>query len=615
MAPTIDGSRFDPENWKYVGEGGKHALFEFSSEESMLNWNSQLSGLGASDAHRPDKVEYNFNDTAHPNLNGWLLRLRKIDLLLSARVAMDAHQNIEIEKRHDNPKCQLYDNRYIQQVIAPALGHYVDIPYLVESLSLTGFAYPLYCRTIVSGMIPYARRHDWQLSKCEPAGTCSVDLQQGFTALLVRNYRLGPVKRESSLWKRVESTIRLPSPTFDGYNRAFHSPTSMDTSAYATHIVTVEIKPKAGYRTFSPLVHPARRCKYRMSRYSLHQQLYASGNLSKDWMNSSGDLLNPLAATQSFKRSQYNPWNLFSGERTWIYAALLSLWRVPQNNFRLWVGGKLVVGNDVSTSAISTFDQICSLCQINGCLCRRLNQFRIINILACIFDNEEVLRKVLDLQKLDYVDSDGAVQIYNQLQKVRKCHPDELDEQIDTVNHSHGRGASSFLSSWSFLKSSPILRPDTCEAHISDFFTIIDRFYCRYLTSPHMQSNIPEEAHEMARSDAMQHIQQMTDKECVFHLQNFLLSLAMCDVSIFVTMRFDISWEVQRKTCDDIGLINLIQSFHNSQTIRKQDVCHPGLVVGNDCRVMYEIKIIDIDQKPARKLRSRIQKEILLDNL
>merc|ERR1712157_463702 len=62
-----------------------------------------------------------------------------------------------------------------------------------------------------------------------------------------------------------------------------------DHRIHSTHSITVEIKPKSGYVSRSPLVNPSRKFKLLYSRYSLMQQLLQTRNVTKNWMDSDVD--------------------------------------------------------------------------------------------------------------------------------------------------------------------------------------------------------------------------------------------------------------------------------------------------------------------------------------
>jgi hypothetical protein len=123
----------------------------------------------------------------------------------------------------------------------------------------------------------------------------------------------------------------------------------------------------------------------------------------------------------------------------------------------------------------------------------------------------------------------------------------------------------------------------------------------------------------------------MDKEELQYLLQLWFLSLAMCDVSFFVILR-----ELPQCCCpaerQEESLFGDKTSYNNDTTSisscfridELQSEGKPGILsfvsqtdtngsTSTRRRLAYELKVIDCDQKPAKKLRSRDKKEDLFD--
>jgi hypothetical protein len=102
------------------------------------------------------------------------------------------------------------------------------------------------------------------------------------------------------------------------------------------------------------------------------------------------------------------------------------------------------------------------------------------------------------------------------------------------------------------------------------------------------------------RNRAQLLVSSMTVEECVYLLQTWLLSLCMNDISFFITL-------------SPLEAINVEGDFFLCSVLTTQTAHAAGeLTVSTGSRqwpIRYKIKVIDCDQKPSRKLRSRGEKE------
>jgi hypothetical protein len=156
-----------------------------------------------------------------------------------------------------------------------------------------------------------------------------------------------------------------------------------------------------------------------------------------------------------------------------------------------------------------------------------------------------------------------------------------------------------------------------------------------------------ERWHDEARQVALNYIEHsLTLESNIYLLQNWLLSLAMCDASFFITLRPVLlddavamcNTSVERFEEQKHGVMPEPQSNRNSNNHRSSGAgswvvqrtysgdATPGIIfryssmrraalqttewnASPDAAFLYAVKVIDCDQKPARKLRTRSGKE------
>jgi len=168
---------------------------------------------------------------------------------------------------------------------------------------------------------------------------------------------------------------------------------SVGTTRTQAKCVSIEIKPKAGYRAFSPLVDPQRSAKFIHSRYALLQKLYRNGKLTKDWM---GPWHNSLQS------SSYDPQDLFSGESQRVRHALESLMTCPQNNLKIWAGDSLILGSSehLSTSGWNIITEAIGINKISEVYAKSM----LVEMTSKVLTEESFLSRLLALQRLDILE-------------------------------------------------------------------------------------------------------------------------------------------------------------------------------------------------------------------
>ncbi|KAL2342540.1 hypothetical protein Fmac_003825 [Flemingia macrophylla] len=150
--------------------------------------------------------------------------------------------------------------------------------------------------------------------------------------------------------------------------------------------------------------------------------------------------------------SEYNPLDLFSGSMERIHKAIKDLFTTPQNNFRVFKNGSLIFGGlgggaeDTNCCIAKTFeDELKSVIQADdGHYTENL-----LTLVAEAVRQSGVLDRLLEVQKLDNVDIEGAIHAYydithqhcpicrelgeEELKRYSSLHSTSLDESVRIV--------------------------------------------------------------------------------------------------------------------------------------------------------------------------------------
>ncbi|KAH9319519.1 hypothetical protein KI387_021288 [Taxus chinensis] len=170
----------------------------------------------------------------------------------------------------------------------------------------------------------------------------------------------------------------------------------------ATQCISVEIKPKCGFLPCSKFISSENHLKRSVSRFAMHQHLKFSQQ--------------KVACI-----SKYSPLDLFSESRDRIHQAIGELFETPQNNLRIFLNGSLVFGGlggyaeegllngSITELAVKNLEGLLEnviSCQKGECM-------------ACFKDlitesllQSGILSKLLQVQKMDMYDIEGAVHAY-----------------------------------------------------------------------------------------------------------------------------------------------------------------------------------------------------------
>ncbi|XP_038898785.1 inositol-pentakisphosphate 2-kinase-like isoform X1 [Benincasa hispida] len=160
--------------------------------------------------------------------------------------------------------------------------------------------------------------------------------------------------------------------------------------------ISVEIKPKWGCLPTSRFISKRNAIKKSVTRFRMHQAL-------------------KLQKGEISELSDYDPLDLFSGSQDRIYKAIKDLFSTPQNNFRVFLNGSLVLGAsggyavDTNLAIEEAFeDALQSVIQRgNG-----LRTMTFLQLVAEAVYRSGCLNRLLEVQKLDSFDIEGAIHAY-----------------------------------------------------------------------------------------------------------------------------------------------------------------------------------------------------------
>ncbi|KAK9742682.1 hypothetical protein RND81_03G190600 [Saponaria officinalis] len=161
--------------------------------------------------------------------------------------------------------------------------------------------------------------------------------------------------------------------------------------------ISVEIKPKCGFLPSSSFIPDKNAFKKNVTRFEMHQIL-------------------KLKERKISQLSEYDPLDLFSGSKERIDKAIKALFATPQNNFRVFLNGVLIYGelgeggsNGTSFSKVEAFEDYIRpfMCSENGS-----SMASFVKLLRQAIVELGVLDRLLEIQKLDKCDIEGAIHAY-----------------------------------------------------------------------------------------------------------------------------------------------------------------------------------------------------------
>ena len=167
----------------------------------------------------------------------------------------------------------------------------------------------------------------------------------------------------------------------------------------------------------------------------------------------------------------------------------------------------------------------------------------------------------------------------------------------------------------SISESSPYTFPQHCKSlrNLLDEIEKFDKYMRDHLqnkeaaatVNDYHNSNLDESIVNTAHIKSIEHVNHLSKEGCIYLLQNWLLSLVLCDVSFFITFQIvsiDDDHQEVVTTCqsDDCGgiVLCLLPTKNDAPTLSSSS---------SSCSmaIQYEVKVVDCDPKPAKKIRSR----------
>jgi inositol-pentakisphosphate 2-kinase len=323
----------------------------------------------------------------------------------------------------------------------------------------------------------------------------------------------------------------------------------------------------------------------------------------------------------TFTPSDYSPLDLFSGNIVKIRKALTELGCNMQNNFRVFCNGKLLFGgeyyespsdgecrkilNDLFNHVGNDDDDDVQDPQMTDARSNLLDVT--IGIVTAVLGREyRMLSSMLEMQQLDVIDGDGAVIIYGRL--VHLCGSNlEAEKLLDEASMTPSREFATLgkrdpaAEIPNSIIASPYVFPE-CES-LNELLSEVHQ--CR-------QTCCREQQHvgalDASHIKCIECVNGLSKEACVYLLQNWLLSLALCDVSFFVT--FQLLCFHQRRSYSDNDDRQCLDATEECQTCDREGIVFHSLQDDSPAvPVQYEVKVVDCDPKPARKLRDRMTVE------
>nr|XP_004238270.2 inositol-pentakisphosphate 2-kinase isoform X1 [Solanum lycopersicum]XP_025886662.1 inositol-pentakisphosphate 2-kinase isoform X1 [Solanum lycopersicum] len=160
--------------------------------------------------------------------------------------------------------------------------------------------------------------------------------------------------------------------------------------------ISVEIKPKCGFLPLSEFIASENSIKRTVTRFKMHQALKLhQGKISEI--------------------SAYDPLDLFSGSSDRVHKAIKGLFETPQNNFRVFLNGSLILGGlggnaDATSCEVGETFENALKCVIQAVDGQRTQCF--LDLISKTIFSSGLLNKVLEVQKLDNADIEGAIHAY-----------------------------------------------------------------------------------------------------------------------------------------------------------------------------------------------------------
>ncbi|XP_009792964.1 inositol-pentakisphosphate 2-kinase-like [Nicotiana sylvestris] len=187
--------------------------------------------------------------------------------------------------------------------------------------------------------------------------------------------------------------------------------------------ISVEIKPKCGFLPHSEFITEDNAVKKSVTRFQMHQALKLNqGKISEV--------------------SAYDPLDLFSGSRDRVRKAINNLFKTPQNNFRVFLDGSLIIGGlgggaDTTSCEVGKAFENSLKHVIQAEEGMRTQYF--LELISKTVCSSELLNRLLEVQKLDTTDIEGAIHAYYNVisQPCMVCGQLDKDQSSKRYNSLH----------------------------------------------------------------------------------------------------------------------------------------------------------------------------------
>ncbi|XP_051139833.1 inositol-pentakisphosphate 2-kinase-like [Andrographis paniculata] len=290
-----------------------------------------------------------------PNFVGKVLRIQKISNTEPAcengQTVLTKHENLlwsQYEGIVSAPTREIADQLYVQKVICPLLGS-EHVDAGIRVLASKEFLEAIE-RKILN------QRPPWRVDAAKINPLCD-------SVLLIADH----------------STF----PCVPGVNKE-------------DYCIAVEIKPKGGFLPISEFIAEENAVKKKISRFTMHQALkFHQGKISQV--------------------SKYDPLDMFSGSKERIHKAIESLFHTPQNNFRVFLNGSLIFGSMGGALDKTSYmvNQVFQDGLKHVILAKDGMHIKyILELVAEIIIKSGLLNRLLEIQKLDAFDIEGAIHTY-----------------------------------------------------------------------------------------------------------------------------------------------------------------------------------------------------------
>lgn len=361
--------------------------------------------------------------------------------------------------------------------------------------------------------------------------------------------------------------------------------------------LSFEIKVKGVFLSRSPLIAEASsHIKYRLLRYQIMQRYKQ--------IKSAG--ASDLVSWGHFRSlSSYHPSDLCSGDFTTVQQSIQHLLETPQNNLRVTLDGVHCYGWEIDAddqlhSALQTF--FGQPCQGHSSIEEPslLQQFTASILAKVLCAEEEPIRKLLQMQNLDVLDSEGATFVYLRLLDFYET---EKSCQEDLLAYFDAPIQSSLLVLSDALWASVQEPSGTALSsfHISEAIDQYLQFLVRQDHNSASTIKVPyEQVSQLVKI-------RFAREDCQLLLKAWMLSTIACDTSLVVCLSSDPSSLIKNSEQNtshsrDIEVMVETDGPFGRGIIHVQSDCFSWI-----CR--YKVLLLDVGLKALAKLREKSVKD------